>query len=294
MTSTLTAWPVVPGTGVKKEQVGDDFEDPDWEYFPNLPKSSRETDERERRPWGVSKNGRWIEGPHRGTPDFLRRVATPEGGLPGSEGSLLIRTLNAGVPGRYSRKGEQDDLLVNTVPRLGGYMSVSRTPSVVVRVYVPPLDQWENRSGTSFAFRADLRGGPPRGKTEPYWPGIFFQLRRETDRRYNEDSAFLILRAGRSGHDFMGPEITQTGWWTLGMSFTPDGQVHFYARPGVEDLTAEDHLSSQYCYGFRAQTFHTCFFNILTRDDGRTWSTPWIIDDLSLYEVGNSRRMARK
>lgn len=282
---SLTGSPLIPGTGVRKDQVGDDFEDADWQYFPNLPKSSRETDQRERRPFGTSKNGRWMEGPHRGTPDLLRRVATPEGGLPGSQGSLLIRTMRAGVPGRLSYTAQQDDLLVNTARRLGGYLSVYRSPNVVVRVFLPPFEQWENRSGTSFAFRADLRGRRSGGGLEQYWPGLFLQFCSETDRRYDKDSAYFVIRAQQSGHDFRGPDITQTGWWTLGMSFTPDGQVHYFASPGVDDLTAEDHLASRYCYGFRAVQFHTFFFNVLSRDDGHTWSTPWIVDDPSLYVV---------
>jgi hypothetical protein len=293
-TSALIAEPLVPGTGLRKTQVGDDFESADWKYIANLPKSSRETDQRERRPFGYSENGRWIEGPHRGTPDLLRRVTTPEGGLPGSEGALLIRTLHSGVPGQLSYSGQQDDLIVKTTQRLGGYLSVSRAPSVVVRVFVPPLEEWENRSGTSFAFRADLRGRKSSGSLEQYWPGIFFQFNSETDRRRNEDSAYLILRAQQNGHDFRGPDITQTGWWTLGMSFTPDGQVHFFARPGVDDLTAEDHLASRYCYGFRAERFHTFFFNVLSRDDGRTWSTSWIIDDPALYVASPKTQVTRR
>ncbi len=185
--------------------------------------------------------------------------------------------------------------MVNTSQRLGGYLPVSQSPSVVVRVFVPPFEEWENRSGTSFALRADLRGKGGKRKLEQYWPGIFFQLRSETDPRHGADSAYFVLRAQRSGHDFNGPEITQTGWWTLGMSFTPDGQVHFYAKPGVDELTQEDHLASRYCYGFRAQQFHTFFFNILSHDDGRTWSTPWIIDDPSLYVVPRgTHRTARR
>ena len=40
--------PIVPGTGIKATQVGDDFEDPQWEYLSRDPKSSREMDEQAR------------------------------------------------------------------------------------------------------------------------------------------------------------------------------------------------------------------------------------------------------
>ena len=73
---------------------------------------------------------------------------------------------------------------------------------------------------------------------------------------------------------------------------TPDGKVHYYASPGVDDLTSEDHIASQYPYGFRCRQFHTFFFNVANRDDGRTWSTSWVIDDPSLYFNRPGRRTA--
>jgi hypothetical protein len=67
------------------------------------------------------------------------------------------------------------------------------------------------------------------------------------------------------------------------MSFSSDGQVHFYAHQGVADLTAKDRLGSYYCYGFRAETFHSVFFNICNIDNGKNWSTPWVVDDPTVY-----------
>jgi hypothetical protein len=29
--------------------------------------------------------------------------------------------------------------------------------------------------------------------------------------------------------------------------------------------------------------FETIFFNVANMDDGKTWSTPWVVDDVSLY-----------
>jgi hypothetical protein len=83
--------------------------------------------------------------------------------------------------------------------------------------------------------------------------------------------------------------IDQFGWWTLGMSFTADGSVHYFARPGVEPLTAADHLTSQYPYSFRAVRFRTFFFNVCNKDDGYSWSTPFVIDDPELYVVHANR-----
>lgn len=287
---------LVPGTGQKVAEAGDDFEDPEWSYVYNLPKASEEIDENKRLPGAYSTNRRWAESALRGTPDHVRRVETPAGGLPGSTGALLIMSRDTGVPGVRSGKLQQDDLLAV----IGRQIPVTRMPSFVVRVFVPPFEDFEKRTGITFGVRAGCYG--PRTKTEaagglvgffggtrtstevePYWPGFFIHFNSKHDGRHKEDSAYFLLRANQRGQDFRGPEITESGWWTLGMSFTPDGMVHYYARPGVEDLRADDHLASMFCYGMKCQTLETFFFNICSPDNGRTWSTPWIIDDPELF-----------
>ena len=286
----LQAQTIVPGTDQRVVKVGDDFEDPKWSYIFNSPKSSDENDKQQRLPAGRSANGRWYEGVMRGHPDVIRRVPTPEGGIPESEGSLLMASKQTGVPGVFGRTMQQDDLIVDVTSRLGYSIPVSWSPNVVVRVYLPPWEEWERRTGPSFGFRAACethrmkksgRFGGSSLKQETYWPGMFIQFRKG-DGHSIQDSASLSLRAGPSGHDFVGPRITETGWWTLGMSFSPDGQVHYFARPGVDDLTIEDHISSQTPYSFRCERLDTFFFNVVSGDNGN-WSTPWIIDDPRLY-----------
>jgi hypothetical protein len=282
---SVFAAPLVPGTGQKVVGIGDDFEDEKFSYTYNLPKASKEIDEQTRLPGGRSSNGRWTEGALRGTPDHVRRVETPEGGLEGSTGSMLIQTLNSGVPGQLSYKGAQDDLLASPTA-LRGSVSVAWSPSVVTRVFVPSFDKFERRNGVSFGFRAALKGygGPknPEG-LEDYWPGIFIRFMPKTNKPDSVDRARFVLRAGPSGADFFGPEITETGWYTLGMSFTPDGAVHYYIKKGVDDLTTADHVASRTPYGMRAKYFFTFFYNVLSSDNGTTWSTPWIVDDPTMY-----------
>ncbi len=291
---------LIPGTGNKVEQVGDDFEDPEWSFVYNLPKASDEQDGQTRMPGGFSKNRRWNESALRGVPDHLRRVETPAGGLPGSTGALLIMSRDTGIPGRPSNQMQQDDLLMNVQSRMGGNIPVSRMPNFVVRVFVPPFDDFERRTGITFGVRAGLfaprtkteqsgglaaifGGSRTTTSTEPYWPGFFVHFDPKAHEQGKEGACYFLLRANERGHDFRGPAITQSGWWTLGMSFTPDGMVHWYAKPGVENLTAADHLASRYCYGMKAQQFETVFFNICSPDNNRTWSTPWIVDDVELF-----------
>ena len=235
---------LVPGTGVRSPKASDDIEDPKWAYNFNLPKSSHENDDQQRLPAGGSANGKWFEGVKRGQPDVIERVPTPPGGLAGSQGALLLRSKNTGVPGRFSGTNQQDDLIVNVAGREGS-ISVARSPSIVVRVYLPPFDEWEQRSGPTFGFRAACQayhtkrvGRRMTSGMEPYWPGMFFHFVKG-DGKKTQDSARMIIRGGPQGNDFAGPQITEPGWWTLGLSVTPDGQVHYYAHAGVDDLTAQ-------------------------------------------------------
>jgi hypothetical protein len=229
----------------------------------------------------------------RGHPDVIQRVETPRGGLPGSTGSLLLRSLYTGIPGRPSGRMQQDDFIADVNYRLDGPIAAHRTPSAVTRVFLPPVDTWEDRTGPQFAFRLALQTtvmreqgtmlfSSRRAEQEVYWVGMFVDFESKTDGR-EYDYAALRVRADQNGGDFRGRQITTTGWWTLGISVTPDGAVHYYASPGVDDLTADDHLTSQFPYGHRCESFKTFFFNVCNGDNGHNWSTEWIIDDPSVY-----------
>ena len=128
-------------------------------------------------------------------------------------------------------------------------------------------------------------------KAEPYWPGIWINFRSKTSRGVDQDSAYLTIRGDRRGRDIRMKEIAAEdfGWWTLGMSITPNGMVHYYARQGVENLTADDHITSQFPYSFTAQRFRTFFFDSCNKNDGKTWATPFVIDDPRLYLVNPTR-----
>ncbi|HEV7282452.1 MAG TPA: hypothetical protein VGN57_19775 [Pirellulaceae bacterium] len=291
--------PVVPGTGMKIVKVGDDFEDPEWNFVHNYPKASHEMDEQVRHPSGYSTNRRWMESAKRGHPDYIVRVETPPGGIPGSQGALMLRTLYSGVPKRFTYKMQQDDFLMNCASKVGGNISVNQSPNFTTRVYLPPFEEWEQRTGVSLGIRAGclttkttsgggLFGMGSQTEAEEYWPGMFIQFHSVTDGKTDHDHAQVIVRSGPTGHDIFGPKIEQPGWWTFGMSFTPDGAVHYYAKPGIENLTANDRLTSQFPYGYRAKWFETVFFNVANMDDGRTWSTPWVVDDVSLYLANGS------
>jgi hypothetical protein len=289
---------IVPGSGQELTELNDNFEDANWLFNLNLPKASTNIDKVDRQPAGYSANGMWFESTYRGTPDFVKRVETPPGGLPGSHGAMAMQTLYSGVPGKLSQKFQQDDLLANVSQKLGFMIPAAWTPSYVVRVYLPPFEAWEQRNGSSFGFRADcqtilekptrvgrfFRTGGMHKEMEQYWPGFFIQFNAKNHPQHlTQNSATILIRSGERGEDIPGPTITQTGWWTLGMTITPDGKVHYYGHPGVANLTHRDHLYSNFPYGYKCLQTSTYFFNIVNQDDGRTWSTRWIVDDPKVF-----------
>ncbi|NOY30027.1 MAG: hypothetical protein GXP28_07550 [Planctomycetes bacterium] len=275
----------VPGSGVKVKQVGDDFEDPKWRYVMNGKKASHEQDEKQRPPGGKSTNGRWHESALRGQPDVVKRVPTPSGGIEGSRGSMLLATRLSGIPGQLAGTQMQDDLIMGVSTRIGRAVPVGWSPSCTVRVYLPEFEKWENRTGASFGIRADVRGRDRDGSVEPYWPGFFILFRSETSKKFDKDFAQISVRAKKNGRDIAGPKIYEPGWWTFGMSFTPDGQVHYYASEGVDDLTEKDHLYSGFPYGSKAMFFDNFFFDVANWENGKSWSTPWIVDNNEFFVI---------
>lgn len=303
--------PVVPGTGSEIVGVADDFEDPAWNYIPRNPKSTEDIDENQRGPMGRTTNGRWYEGVKRGHPDVVKRVETPAGGIPGSRGAMLLRSKFTGIPGMASGTMHQDDFVANVQYRLKRRVDVAEVPSVTTRVYLPPVAEWEKRSGPHFGFRLALEttamvdkevgiGIFKRTKqemgNEVYWPGMFIEFESKSTTRKADDYAYIRIRGNRRGGDFRGPQITSTGWWTMGLSVTPDGMVHYYASPGVDDLTEDDYITSQFPYSYRAERFRTFFYNICSADDGKRWSTSFIVDDpkVFLLRPKGQQRIARK
>ena len=294
---------VVPGSGQLIVEVGDDFEDPNWSFSLNLPKASTNIDEMDRPPGGTATNHMWYESRFRGTPDIVTRIDAPAGALPGSKGALAIQTLYSGIPGRVSNTFQQDDLMASVQKTLGYMLPASSTPSYLVRIYVPPFETWEQRVGSSFGYRIDcetfvnkstrtgrfFRSEETSREVEQYWPGFFFMYNGKTHPQHpDQNTAKILIRSNERGQDVPGPVILHEGWWTLGMSVTPDGQVHYYGHEGVAPLTDKDHLYSSYPYGYRCLKTSTYFFNIVNQDDGRSWSTRWIIDDPKVYVATGS------
>ena len=114
---------------------------------------------------------------------------------------------------------------------------------------------------------------------------MFWLFRKANGKSIPEDFAQLTIRSGPRGNDIRSLKAMEPGWWTMGMSFTPDGQVHYYASPGVDDLTSDDFLASYFPYGNRCLSFNNFFFNVANLDNGRSLSTRWVIDDPKIFVI---------
>jgi hypothetical protein len=193
--------------------------------------------------------------------------------------------------------------------RLKRQVDIAEVPSVTTRVFLPPVAEWEQRSGPHFGFRLALettamvdnevgigifkRNVREMGD-EVYWPGLFIEFECKKQSGKENDYAYLRVRSNAKGVDFRGPQIARTGWWTLGMSVTPDGMVHYYASPGIDELNEDDYITSQFPYDYRAERFRTFFYNVCSGDDGKTWSTSFVVDDPKVYLVRPGIKVAAK
>ena len=134
-------------------------------------------------------------------------------------------------------------------------------------------------------MRADCRGKIPSDKTAAYWPGMFMLYRSEPAGKIGRDYVQISIRFNERGQDIPVVDIHEPGWWTMGMSFTPDGQIHYYASEGVDDLTSDDYLGLSFPYNYKCLCMDNFFFNVANLDNGRTWSTPWVIDDPKIFVI---------
>ncbi len=142
-----------------------------------------------------------------GYPDVVKRVLTPEGGIEGSQGRCCCDRLKTGIPGKISNEMHQDDFIANVQYRTGGPIPVAKCPSATTRVYLPPIEEWENRNGPHFAFRAAVETtimekgkfflAPSKEKEEIYWPGLFILRESKTRERPSRRQA-LFPRSIRS------------------------------------------------------------------------------------------------
>ena len=185
----------VPGRGQKATEVGDDFEEAEWTYIDNVPKSSTNLDRDDRLPAGISKNQRVYESTYRGQPDVIKQVPTSSRRTAGKQTCRCRCVRKCGRP----RPSQPPDAAGRSAgqpvvdPGTGSGFQVaehrgSRVP--------PPIRAVGKTDRTTFGFRAELEGGSMKmvsskgwfskgqklkHKHEAYWPGFFIQFNSKSD-----------------------------------------------------------------------------------------------------------------
>ena len=154
--------------------------------------------------------------------------------------------------------------------RLGRSIPMAWQPSCTVRVYLPRMGTVgkAQRSVVRHASRLQrhaIRTAPSKTTGRAC---SSCSTRRRT-KKATRTAAKLTIRGDRLGRDVRSLDIKEPGWWTLGMSFTADGQVHYYGHEGVDDLTADDFLMSSFPYSMKCITFNNFFFNVANWDNGQ-------------------------
>ena len=206
----------VLGRTVRLDALCDDFEDVDWNY-----------DYQKR----LCYRGFW-RGADRGEPELLKRIGTPAGGKHASTGALEIRTIDNKDD---NFPNQEDFITVEFKKILGRNLIRADQPVFIVRVWLPPFDQW-TKDHNNFGFRA----APRSKKISEYYPSIWLFYNNRAIRRVEPSPLFVFrIGTGVAGDEVGGP-IKQPGWWTLALAFDKKGVGYYYARPGV-GLPTEKH-----------------------------------------------------
>jgi len=210
----------VLGRTDRLNELCDYFEDTSWSYNPQTEEFYKKL---------------WRGGSGRGIPELLKRVTTPTGGKDGSKYALEICTNETEI---YKDKNlTQEDLLTAEYEQiLKRKLTRADQPVFIVRVWLPPFDQWGDQRSFGFRHESFLENGVKDQHYSTIWlvydrsmkPKPFFKYRIGTNELFYEVYDPRL--------------IEQDGWWTIAIAFDKNGFCHYYAHPGVGDLTEKDEM----------------------------------------------------
>ncbi|MGB1816968.1 MAG: hypothetical protein ACPHJ3_16540, partial [Rubripirellula sp.] len=55
-----------------------------------------------------------------------------------------------------------------------------------------------------------------------------------------------------------------------------------------------DYITSQFPYDYRAERFRTFFYNVCSANDGKRWSTAFVVDDPKVFVLRPASKLATK
>ena len=258
----------VLGRTIRLDALCDDFEDKNWCYDYQK---------------GGDLRGLWRRGSGRGEPELLTRVPTPDGGRSGSIGALEVRTNK--IDGNDAKSNQEDFLTVEFKQKLKHSLTRTSQPVFLVRVWLPPFDEWGNYYWFGFRQEAWL------DDKNKYYPSIFLVSDKQTISK-----PFFRFRIGTGvASDIYGGPIKQSGWWTLAIAFDEKGVGYYYARPGVSVPTENDKMFDTKQFKTNNGTANPfmdhvlySFFSLMYPPSGNE-SPRFVIDDYEVWVVKNSR-----
>lgn len=162
-------------------------------------------DDFEETKWCYDCGGLWRSGSGDGVPEILKRVPTPVGGKEGSKGSLEIRTNKID---RDQSPSMEKLLTAEFKDKLKRKLKRVHKPVFIVRVWLPPFNQWGDHYTFGFRHESFLENG---SKDQNY-SSLFLVYNRQYK------TPFFRYRVGTNKlcYEVHDPRpIEQDGWWTL-------------------------------------------------------------------------------
>lgn len=210
----------------------------------------------------------------RGTPELITRVTTPLGGKVGSTGALEIRTNSIDSD---ESPDQEDFLTAEYTPRLGRRLTLADQPVFLVRVWLPPFNQWGAYYRFGFRHEYFLMNG---SKT---YSSIFLEYKKRAGPK-----PVVIIRIDKNEYANPNWVIDRDGWWTLAVGFDEKGVDYFYAYPGLGIPTGKEKIfdGGQIRGGDDTSIdyFNYSFFSLMYLPTGNA-SPPIVIDDYETWGV---------
>lgn len=134
---------------------------------------------------------------------------------------------------------QKDLLTAEFEEKLGRKLNRADQPVFVVRVWIPPINQWAK--DCDFGFRHAARSKrliTSQNTTGDYYPSIWLTNHPHTGARFFFRIGYDMQRAP----DIRGGPIKEPGWWTPALAFDENGVGHYYTSLGVDLPTEEDEM----------------------------------------------------
>ena len=248
--------------------------------------------------WASRPTTAGTKAPSAASPTRSKSIPTPPAACAGSQQALLLRTLNSGIPGYALQRrpaGRPDRQLPRTPPRrhprrrtpqlhrprlpaAGRAVGTALRPAV--RLPRQPVDGHHRRKTTGFFSSGSST------EVEPYWPGMWIHFRANAHQEHQGRHG--LHRRPRRPH---GPRLPRprdrpsSAGGRSACRSPPTAWCTTTPAPASTSSPPPTTSRRSIPYSYTARDFRTYFFDVCNRNDGRTWSTPFVIDDPKLYVV---------